>query len=230
MINAVKALKIRDVNLYTRFNYNPERERAAHRRINYAIPVILLIIVLAAVIMYMKRDVDKLKADIAKQEDIISESNGYETNDFSVKQTLYEDYTTQLELYKKMVGSYPTFDSELINKIFSCTTSNITISDFNYDMTGDGVSFSAEADSVNNVPAFIVRLRETGLFDDVKYNGYASETGDGYTFSVNCVLNEVVDTNEFDDYIVNTDPETDIALEPYDPNAEKADAAEEAAK
>lgn len=232
----MKALKIKDVNLYKRFTANPQKKAQASLKFRLAVPIVLLAAVLGGVIFALQSSLDNMQAEYDKQLAIVNKyENSNDADAYSANQTAYDDYTSQLTLYNKIIASYPVCNKELIDKIFSCSIDGITVGNFSYDMKSGTISYSAASSNVNLIPQYITKLRGTGCFSDVTYDGYASDDNAGYklySFSVSCVLAEKVPTSDFDEYIAPDDLaiEQGDGIEAYDPNAEKTEEAEAAAK
>lgn len=83
---------------------------------------------------------------------------------------------------------YPTLNAGLFDQVRECAKDIFNISAYSYDETTRTLSVDASAESVNEVPKFVERLRATGLFESVHYTGYTSDDSQEYYCTVGCTL------------------------------------------
>ena len=83
---------------------------------------------------------------------------------------------------------YPPLTQELFDRVRACAGDVFNISAYAYEEGTRTLVVDASADSVNEVPLFVERLRETELFERVQYTGYTSENEKAYFCTVGCTL------------------------------------------
>ena len=90
-------------------------------------------------------------------------------------------------LSDKNISGYPDFTSHVFQKINEVGTGRIEFLIQSYD-TGSGIlTFDARSQEVIDIPHYILKLQETGIFHSVDYKGYAFED-EWYVLSLSCTL------------------------------------------
>lgn len=82
---------------------------------------------------------------------------------------------------------YPDWTSGIVSRIESAGGSEIDLQVNGYDAVSGVLTFQAASRQVIDIPAYIRKLQETGLFHAVDYTGYSYEN-DWYTLSLSCTL------------------------------------------
>jgi hypothetical protein len=74
------------------------------------------------------------------------------------------------------LSSYPDLAGKDFQYIFELAGEDIELTHFSYDRRTGALHFSATCQSVRKIPIFVQSLRTCGIFSDVQYQGYVSET------------------------------------------------------
>lgn len=124
------------------------------------------------------------KADAAEQtsvEELLEENqseNDRLTAACEIAETLGEKRSSSAELAKKL-------DPDIADKINGCLGNGIRCE---YgDMTSYGVELGFSADNAGNIPEFVKKVEQTGLFQTVDYSGF-SESGGRSAFQLVCTV------------------------------------------
>lgn len=88
---------------------------------------------------------------------------------------------------KKNLSVYPEFTSEALGRIQSAGGSGMEIQVLGYDAGNGLLTFNASSRQVIDVPSYILRMQETGMFHEVDYTGYTYEN-EWYTLSLSCTM------------------------------------------
>lgn len=83
-------------------------------------------------------------------------------------------------------GSRP--DATLFTKVFSSADEHFIIDDYRYRRGDNTLVLYASAPNSDYMPTVVQRLRDTGLFDDVQYAGYQSDSDGRYSCTIGCTL------------------------------------------
>lgn len=108
-------------------------------------------------------------------------------------QALSRELSRYAEAYGDMrdiraaIASYPTVGSAALNRVLGCRQEDMTYSSLTYDRQTAMLSIEGRAASYADCPPLIDRLRATGLFDEVTYNGYNTQDG-RFAFHAYCRL------------------------------------------
>jgi len=82
---------------------------------------------------------------------------------------------TELEQVLLNLSSYPDMYGGDFHLIYEYAGNRIDVSGVNYTRTSGVLAFEAECDAVTAVPIFVAQLRMSGIFEDVKYEGYTEK-------------------------------------------------------
>lgn len=82
---------------------------------------------------------------------------------------------------------YPDWSSRILARIESVGGNEISLRVNGYDAGSGILTFQANSRQVIDIPAYIRKLQETGLFHAVDYTGYSYDN-DWYTLSLSCTL------------------------------------------
>ena len=93
----------------------------------------------------------------------------------------------QVEQTKSNLATYPDLDAEMIAKIVDVGGSAMTVQIKTMDSETGELTFNAVSSAVIDIPAYVRKLSETGLFSTVNYSGYSYNDGE-YSLMLSCVL------------------------------------------
>jgi len=207
-------IKQKDINLLAALEKTEAKTRSSARP--NVLPLLVLVVVVVGLGAYWFAQ-DKGSADLRLQKaEIESYLNAPETvSQLQATQTALADAASMreaanaMEAVTKAVATHPDLTAQQIQKIFEVATDRATLDNFSYDRETGEFSFTAKTGTASGVALFVTQLRDTGLFADVSYGGYAggttekvvqtnSEDGEApktetvttssYSFSVVCVV------------------------------------------
>ncbi len=131
---------------------------------------------------------------------------GYEIGrkqDWIASDEVQEQYGRARELEERLAGvgssiaaveqtdanlaSYPPLTTELLNRIRGAGGSGIECTVTGYDVSTGIITFEAASREVIDVPAYIQKLQDSGVFHFVDYLGYSYEN-DWYTLALSCAI------------------------------------------
>lgn len=90
----------------------------------------------------------------------------------------------------KNLDSYPDLTKEMIEEIVDAGGKDITVRIRQMDADTGILEFDAESQKVIDIPGYVVKLQNTGLFSEVNYTGYVYQD-DKYSLSLSCTLEGV---------------------------------------
>ena len=93
----------------------------------------------------------------------------------------------QVDQMTKNLSSYPDLDKEKINKIVDVGGAAMTVKIKTMDAESGTLTFNAASADVIDIPGYIGKLTDTGLFSSVNYSGYSYNNGE-YSLMLSCVL------------------------------------------
>ena len=93
----------------------------------------------------------------------------------------------QVDQMTKNLSSYPDLDKEKINKIVDVGGAAMTVKIKTMDAESGTLTFNAASSDVIDIPGYIGKLTDTGLFSSVNYSGYSYNNGE-YSLMLSCVL------------------------------------------
>lgn len=116
---------------------------------------------------------------VAKASSVVNENN-----------TVISDIEA-LKKAKAAIRTYPVYNTKVRNIILSCQDSVTSLKIIRFDSENGSVRIEATCTVSNYVHALIDRLKSTGLFSAVDYNGYAyDEKNNVYKYNVDCTFVE----------------------------------------
>lgn len=87
----------------------------------------------------------------------------------------------------KNLATYPDLTEEMIREITDAGGSDLTVEIRSMDMDTGTLGFNAVSGNVIDIPGYIKKLQDTGLFSSVDYTGYTYDN-DQYALSLVCTL------------------------------------------
>ena len=92
-----------------------------------------------------------------------------------------------VERLEENLSVYADFDSDILHRIESAGGRETELSITGYDARTGVLTFDASSKAVIDIPDYILKLQQTGLFHTVDYTGYAYEN-EWYTLSLSCTM------------------------------------------
>ena len=93
----------------------------------------------------------------------------------------------QLDGMKSNLATYPDLTEETIATIVDSSGSDLKVEIESMDAETGLLTFHAVSAAVIDIPGYVSRLTDTGLFSDVDYSGYQYQDGE-YSLELSCVL------------------------------------------
>ena len=116
------------------------------------------------------------------------ESNGVFKGD---KKYLLEDIAKpNQEQMKQNLATYPDLDADIIARIVDVSGSNMNVEVKSMDAETGLLTFHAVSSAVIDIPGYVNKLTQTGLFSSVDYSGYQYQDGE-YTLDLSCILKAI---------------------------------------
>lgn len=183
--------KNKDIDFYAAFTKKTESEKEKLKKnILIAIPIVLVSALgIAFLVMSLKI------SSIYKELDIVK---GYTTDPViiaefedskklaQVAEGLNEEIDELTEI-NGILGSYPVFNTDKLNRIYGALPSTARITQLSYEAATGVVNIDLTVSAETYAPIFVKQLRNTKIFRDISYYGYNG--GDaGYSFRVVGVL------------------------------------------
>ncbi len=131
------------------------------------------------------------KSEIHKVEDWINDPEITKSYEEAYQKKLDSDKLTdamsQVRQMKDNLATYPELDQETMTKIIQVGGSNMSVQIKSMDAQSGLLSFQAESADVIDIPSYINKLTQTGLFSSVDYTGYQYNEGK-YSLDLSCIL------------------------------------------
>ncbi|MCI9144561.1 MAG: hypothetical protein HFH87_18415, partial [Lachnospiraceae bacterium] len=99
-----------------------------------------------------------------------------------------------VERTEENLSVYPDFNSDVLHRIESAGGIDTELLITGYDARTGILTFDASSREVIDIPDYILKLQQTGLFHTVDYMGYAYDN-QWYTISLSCTLEGKVSEN-----------------------------------
>lgn len=93
----------------------------------------------------------------------------------------------QVEEMKANLATYPDLNDSMIRRIVDVGGSNMSVRIKTMDAQTGVLTFDAVSAAVIDIPTYVAKLENTGLFSSVNYSGY-SYSDDEYSLALSCVL------------------------------------------
>lgn len=188
--------KKKEINLQYNGKGKTEKKSASKRNnlASYLLyPIITFGICLVAAIGISVWNQETMK-ELSKIEDWMNDSRVQEAYQTVSRQ---KEESDRLEIESEQVShmtdnlnTYPKIDAEMIHKIEDAGNSAMTVQIQTMDLESGIVTFHAVSKDVIDIPGYIVKLTDTGLFSSVNYSGYSYDNGE-YSLMLSCVLKAV---------------------------------------
>lgn len=136
--------------------------------------------------MFTNSQVKKLEAWI--QDDTVQKE--YKAAKKTLKKSERLDKAkNQVDQMKANLATYPDLNAEMIATIVDSSGSDVKVEIESMDAETGFLTFHAVSGAVIDIPGYVSRLTDTGLFSDVDYSGYQFQDGE-YSLELSCVLKE----------------------------------------
>ena len=96
----------------------------------------------------------------------------------------------QVEQMKQNLETYPDLDADIIARIVDVSGSNMNVEVKSMDAETGLLTFHAVSSAVIDIPEYVNKLTQTGLFSSVDYSGYQYQDGE-YTLDLSCILKAI---------------------------------------
>jgi len=174
-----KILKYKDINLITAQDRNlklaKEKKATAIRLPAFILILVLILLGFAYYFLYTETSaLEKEKEVLAAYLNDAATQADYER---SVKmQDLASQMLNQNEEISRILlnlSSYPDMTGDDFELIYELAGEGVRITNVSYSRAEGVLAFDAECEIVTGVPIFVAQLRASGIFSDVRYEGYA---------------------------------------------------------
>lgn len=135
----------------------------------------------------LQADTERLEAWYNSEENLQTYQTG--TNNRTTAETMQADARLAGELRRRL-DTYPLLDETVLRKLDAAGQAGIQMTLHSYDAATGVLKLNAVLEDVSDIPAYVRRLEQTGLFESVRHTGYEVQD-DGYALELDCVLREV---------------------------------------
>lgn len=181
-----------DIDLLARYNFDPEKQEKKIKVLIYTLPGALVIVLIAALILFnLFKGID-LDNQIKNYELKIAalSSDGSDASEQQNKNnTLSADYnilSAAKEKSTREAVKYSYLDSKLLNDINSACgeKADLKLMDF----STEGILFTFQTRSLNysDINVIVKNIEGLEYFEKVTYTGYSKVSDKAYSFSVVC--------------------------------------------
>lgn len=168
-------LKNKDIDLLRAFQEKKEPSKYASI-LKYAIFPVVASVLILSIFGYktysnyqVARDIKATDAESARiQKEIDNNPNLERYNAYLETQKK----TMKYELQYGNIQSYPQLSQGTFDSILMASSLRVKVTTFSYVRESQVISLGIEATSANDTELFVRRLKDTGIFDAVKYTGY----------------------------------------------------------
>lgn len=183
----------KQLDLYTQYLRNPEKEKKRKKTIKSMIPIFVLLgialvisIGLGTRYMVLKGRLDKLQA-YNKNTSIVNTGKQYD--DLKEKESTLEKKLDKINQLNENIKSYPIADSKVIQVLEKCADSYADIEITSFEAETGILQVLTTAKDVDKIHQYVLALRSEKIFKDVDYTGYNYlEDSKVYQINVICYL------------------------------------------
>lgn len=181
-----------DIDLLKRYNFDPEKQEKRIKILEYTLPGALLIILMAAFILFnLFKGID-LDNQISDYENKIAELESARIDALEQQnknRLLTADFQVLSEAKEKSneeASRYGYLSSKLLDDINSACgkKADVKLMDF----SSEGILFTFQTKSLNysDINVIVKSIEKLEYFDEVTYTGYSKVSEKAYSFSVVC--------------------------------------------
>ena len=95
-----------------------------------------------------------------------------------------------VEQKRQNLATYPDLDADIIGRIADASGSTMNVEVKSMDAETGLLTFHAVSSAVIDIPGYVNKLTQTGLFSSVDYSGYQYQDGE-YTLDLSCILKPI---------------------------------------
>lgn len=191
-IGALTKEKLKEINLYRSWSENNEtgmvKSKSMVKQILYPAAVLgICAVIYAGVMVWNMAEFHK----VSEIEDWINDPQVQE--DYSQAQAKQKQSSqlsfdlNQVNQMKENLATYPDMTEDMIAKIEDVGGNDMSVRIESLDMGTGTLTFHAVSYKVIDIPTYIQKLDDTGLFESVNYSGYNFEDNE-YSLMLTCVL------------------------------------------
>ena len=179
------------INLYQ--GYAKKKNPLQWKKVLYAgwLPPLVLLLLCLGVWGFQMSRYHEAKQDVNQLEVWLEEPSRVALHEESVeKQQYYEKLMGEIREVNTLtenLNTYPVVDSGLLESISGVGYDAITMTITGYDAVTGELSFEARSGQVIDIPDYVEKQIESGLFRQVDYTGYEYKNG-VYVLSMRCIL------------------------------------------
>lgn len=184
-------MKKRELDLHRSCRLRSRRETESVWLRAFYLPALLILtaglctwIVLGMQSRALEQEVTALTAELAEDADRYHEAE----LKWAYNQALMDRAAAAEELTAAL-ATYPRITSDLIDSVDAVGGEAVRMTLRGYDASTGMMEFRAQSSAVMDIPAYILSLRQTGLFSAVAYSGYRYDGG-VYHLDIKCTLRE----------------------------------------
>jgi len=174
-----RAAQYKDINLIAAMDRKQQKAKA-EKATAIRLPILILILVallLGLAYYYLYTNTNELE----EQKEYLSlylndpRTQADYNESFRAQEEAFRMITQASELEQVLLNlsSYPDMYGGDFHLLYEYAGTRVDISGVNYTRTTGVLAFNAECDAVTGVPIFVSQLRMSGVFEDIKYEGYS---------------------------------------------------------
>lgn len=165
-------------------------DRLTDIRRHLALPLAVFAALLVPMVVVAMMNMEANRANRRRQEWIDSKTVQEEygqARSLEGRLAVIDACITTVEQTSRNLSGYPEISGNLLRQVELVGGRTIDFSLTGYQDADGALTFKASSREVIDVPAYVLKLQESGLFEEVRYTGYVYEEG-VYTLSLSCVL------------------------------------------
>lgn len=186
-----KRLKHKDINFLQVLHERPEGQQGpGKKRALIALPIVLAVAVALAyggMAFRLYQQGAALSAASSYLDDPQNLLSQQQSRQWLAKSQAVQAELRRLDDTRDALATLPVFDTGAFAHLYAAASGGVTILQMEYTEDAGVLTVSAQSASVTDAPVFVQRLRGTGLFSDISYTGYLSDTDGMYYFSASCL-------------------------------------------
>ena len=184
--------KTKQVNLYQKWRKSNQEETVETGSIvKHLIPPVVSLVVCLAIFAGVSFWNFLVSAKIDDVNNWINDSQiqkqYQEANEVKQESERLVEEKRQVEQMKQNLATYPDLDAETIARIVDVSGSAMNVEIESMDAETGLLTFHAVSREVIDIPGYVSKLTQTGLFSSVDYSGYQYQDGE-YSLDLSCVL------------------------------------------
>ncbi len=183
----VKKQQFELLKRYRRLSRPPRRSPLRNR----AVPVALTALLCAGGWYLLREDNLKIKAGLDGIRTVLEAPENVAAYEKAAEKERRIDTLAagidEANLLTERLSSYPLVDSGLLGRIREAGGGAVSVEITGYDSATGRLIFQAESAEVIEAPRYVLKIRNTGLFETVSYSGYSFD-GETYALHLECTL------------------------------------------